>query len=134
MMLININNNKKSKMNLDESMVPAINIVFLLLIFFMIAGKIEKSSSDLLVPKSQNQTKYEKQKISININSSKEFFVNDEKLNTTLLEKLKSLKISNDSIITCLIHKDLPASTLDEILEVAQILGIKQLNIATKSI
>ena len=55
MMLININEKKKSKMNLDESMVPAINIVFLLLIFFMIVGKIERSNNDLLVPKSQNQ-------------------------------------------------------------------------------
>jgi len=43
---------EKSRQSLDDKLVPLINIVFLLLIFFMVAGRIEKShKDDIDVPK-----------------------------------------------------------------------------------
>ena len=45
----------RPKRQLDDSMVPAINIVFLLLIFFMIAGHIEARNADLQIPASSSE-------------------------------------------------------------------------------
>jgi len=43
---------EKSRQSLDDKLVPLINIVFLLLIFFMVAGRIEQShKDDIDVPK-----------------------------------------------------------------------------------
>lgn len=131
-MKLNINQNKQSTRKLDDSMIPAINIVFLLLIFFMIAGKIETRDSQLLIPKSTSDVKFEKKEVNIKVMPNGEYTVNGEKLQDTLIKKFESMLLKEDSIITCYIHNELPISKLDPVLEAIQALGIKQINIATQ--
>ena len=132
MNLINTDQYKKNKKNLDDSMIPAINIVFLLLIFFMIAGHIEKRDTQLLIPKSSSETKLSKQEVNIKVMPNGDYYINDSKIQNLLIEEFKLLALSKDSIITCHIHHELPVSKLDPILEALQIFGVKQINIATQ--
>ncbi len=131
MKLININQNKKSMKKLDDSMIPAINIVFLLLIFFMIAGKIESRDTQLLVPKSTSDEKFLKQEININIMPNGDYSINDAKVEDSLMKQFELLALNENSVITCHIHSELPISKLDDVLEAVQAFGVKQINIAT---
>ena len=131
MKLINTTQNKKSMKKLDDSMIPAINIVFLLLIFFMIAGKIENRDTQLLVPKSTSDAKFSKQEVNINIMPNGDYSINNTKVDDSLIKQFELLKLNENTIITCHIHNELPVSKLDEVLEAVQVFGIKQINIAT---
>ena len=130
-MLINTNKNKKNMKKLDDSMIPAINIVFLLLIFFMIAGKIESRDTQLLVPKSTSDVKFSKQEVDIKILPNGDYSINNKKVEDSLIKQFESLALNENTIITCHIHNELPVSKLDEVLEAVQAFGIKQINIAT---
>ena len=64
----------------DDSLLPLVNIIFLLLIFFMIAGVIEKRliKDDIELP-SADLTKFDNKEITkIFINKNSEYFINDE--------------------------------------------------------
>jgi biopolymer transport protein ExbD len=64
----------------DDSLLPLVNIIFLLLIFFMIAGVIEKRiiKDDIELP-SADLTKFDNKEITkIFINKNNEYFINDE--------------------------------------------------------
>ena len=130
MKLIDTKQNKNMK-KLDDSMIPAINIVFLLLIFFMIAGKIESRDTQLLVPKSSSDAKFSKQEVNINIMPNGDYSINNTKVEDSLINQFELLKLNENSIITCHIHNELPVSKLDSVLEAVQVFGIKQINIAT---
>ena len=131
MKLIDTKHNKKNTKKLDDSMIPAINIVFLLLIFFMIAGTIQSRDTQLLVPKSTSEVKFSKQEINLNISPNGEYSINDTKVEDTLIKQFELLALSENTIITCHIHNELPISKLDKVLEAVQAFGIKQINIAT---
>lgn len=119
--------------NLDDSMIPAINIVFLLLIFFMIAGHIEARNTDLLIPQSKSYSELEIKDILIEVSASGEYLINGKKFNTSLTQALADLNLSPESMITCKVHKTLPVTVLDPILNSVRTLGIRHLNIATES-
>ncbi len=132
MKLIDVKQHKKSLNRLDDSMIPAINIVFLLLIFFMIVGRIENRDTQLNIPKSISEVKHSKQEVDIKVMPNADYYLNDKKIETSLLEQFKLLSFSEKTTITCHIHHKLPISKLDVILESAQSFGIKQINIATQ--
>ena len=119
--------------NLDDSMIPAINIVFLLLIFFMIAGHIEARNTDLLIPQSKSSSELEIKDLLIEVTASGEYSINGEKVSIPLQQALADLNLSPESMITCKVHKTLPVTVLDPILNSVRTLGIKHLNIATES-
>ena len=64
----------------DDSLLPLVNIIFLLLIFFMIAGVIEKRiiKDDVELP-SADLNKFDNKEVTkIFINKNNEYFINDE--------------------------------------------------------
>lgn len=122
-----------SRNTLDESMIPAINIVFLLLIFFMIAGHIESRSDQLLIPSSSSEMDLAKQDVGINVMADGRYYLNNIAVEITDLPKqLNQLSLSAESKITFRIHKDLPASVMDPILNVIKELGVKKLLLVTE--
>ena len=64
----------------DDGLLPLVNIIFLLLIFFMIAGVIEKRiiKDDIELP-STDLNKFDNKEVTkIFINKNNEYFINDE--------------------------------------------------------
>ena len=86
----------------DDGLLPLVNIIFLLLIFFMIAGVIEKRiiKDDIELPAAELNRFENKEIIKIFINKSNIFFVNDEIKNVNeISDYLKSNKINEVVII-----------------------------------
>jgi len=115
-------------------MVPAINIVFLLLIFFMIAGRIEATSDQLIIPTSVSETALAHSEAEIKIAADGVIVLNTQTMHSAadLLAALGKLALNKQLLVTCHIHKELPAKALDPVLSAVRKLGIKKLNIATQ--
>jgi biopolymer transport protein ExbD len=106
----------------DDSLLPLVNIIFLLLIFFMIAGVIEKRiiKDDIELP-SADLTKFDNKEITkIFINKNNEYFINDElieigninqyikaiKKNEVVIVADKSLLINDINLLLIKLHEN----------------------------
>ena len=81
-----MNLGSRNKVSADFSMASMTDIVFLLLIFFMLTSTLVTTSAlDLVLPKSKAQT-VKRQDLTVTINRDLEFFVNDEPTTPDALE------------------------------------------------
>ena len=123
---------KPKQTNLDESLVPAINIVFLLLIFFMVAGQISKQYGNVELPTSQSDSALDLPLIEIRIEAADKIFLNGQLLQQDLLGALRELAFTPETPVICFVERSLPAEVLDAVLDGARTLGLKRLSIATE--
>ena len=106
----------------DDGLLPLVNIIFLLLIFFMIAGVIEKRivKDDIELPAAELNRFENKEITKIFINKSNIFFINDEitdiskisvylksnKINEVVIIADKSLYINEVNILLTKLHEN----------------------------
>ena len=106
----------------DDGLLPLVNIFFLLLIFFMIAGVIEKKivKDDIELPAAELNRFENKEITKIFINKSNIFFINDEiadinkistylksnKVNEVVIVADKSLYINDVNILLTKLHEN----------------------------
>nr|AAY89982.1 hypothetical protein glr1388 [uncultured bacterium BAC13K9BAC] len=106
----------------DDGLLPLVNIIFLLLIFFMIAGVIEKRivKDDIELPAAELNRFENKEITKIFVNKSNIFFVNDEitdinkisaylksnKINEVVIIADKSLYIKDVNILLTKLHEN----------------------------
>lgn len=89
----------RNKVNAEFNMSSMTDIVFLLLIFFMIASTtiVSTNALDLVLPKSSGSSN-EVKNVSVSINKDQEFFIDTQKFPESELEnKLKILLKGQDS-------------------------------------
>ena len=104
----------------DDGLLPLVNIIFLLLIFFMIVGVIEKSilKDNLDLPSVELDRFQNKEVTKIYYDKNKELFINDEKININDISTL--LKTSDAPNIVLIADKSLLVSDINEVLLVLQ--------------
>ena len=106
----------------DDGLLPLVNIIFLLLIFFMITGVIEKKivKDDIELPAAELNRFENKEITKIFINKSNIFFINDEiadinkisthlksnKVNEVVIVADKSLYINDVNILLTKLHEN----------------------------
>ena len=106
----------------DDGLLPLVNIIFLLLIFFMIAGVIEKRivKDDIELPAAELNRFENKEITKIFVNKSNIFFVNNEiadinkisaylksnKINEVVIIADKSLYINDVNILLTKLHEN----------------------------
>tara|TARA_E500000081_G_scaffold74783_1_gene76387 strand:+ start:279 stop:677 length:399 start_codon:yes stop_codon:yes gene_type:complete len=106
----------------DDGLLPLVNIIFLLLIFFMIAGVIEKKivKDDIELPAAELNRFENKEITKIFINKSNIFFINDEiadinkisaylksnKINEVVIIADKSLYVNDVNILLTKLHEN----------------------------
>ena len=106
----------------DDGLLPLVNIIFLLLIFFMIAGVIEKRivKDDIELPAADLDRFENKEITKIFINKSNIFFINDEitnineistylksnKINEVVIVADKSLYVNDVNILLTKLHEN----------------------------
>lgn len=121
----------------DTQMIPLINVVFLMLAFFMIAGQIQKSDNvQLDTPISLSDTERERVNTTVSIDMEERIFVNGVATTPNeLVEKIHSIRpneagISSQSI---LVRADarLPAQKTREILKILREAGLEKVALAT---
>jgi len=77
----------RNKINPNFNMSSMTDIVFLLLIFFMITSTLVTTSAlDILLPKASGKTE-NRQSVSVSITKNLRFFINNERVNESRLEQ-----------------------------------------------
>ncbi|MEL0172985.1 MAG: biopolymer transporter ExbD [Gammaproteobacteria bacterium] len=104
----------------DDGLLPLVNIIFLLLIFFMIVGVIEKSilKDNLDLPSVELDRFQNKEVIKIYYDKDKELFIDDKKINLNDISLL--LKTSDATNIVLIADKSLLVSDINKVLLVLQ--------------
>lgn len=124
----------KSKHNVEPmfSMSSMTDIIFLLLIFFMLTSSfITPSGLPVSLPTSKAST-VELQKVSVTITKDLDYYVNDKKVSKSMLEgELKSKLVGNQGVVVLHIDKSVPTEHLVNVAGIATALEAK-VSIATK--
>ena len=104
----------------DDGLLPLVNIIFLLLIFFMIVGVIEKSilKDNLDLPSVEFDRFQNKEIIKIYYDKDKELFIDDKKINLNDISTL--LKTPDAANIVLIADKSLLVSDINKVLLVLQ--------------
>ena len=95
----------RNKVSAEFNMSSMTDIVFLLLIFFMIASTtiVSNNALDLVLPKSSGKSD-EVKNVSVSVNNKLEYFIDKDKFaENTLEEKLKTM-LANQADPTILLH------------------------------
>ena len=117
--------------SLDDSMIPAINIVFLLLIFFMVAGQIKAPQEELTVPTSSSESELASLDAVLEIDAQGKLTLNHQPI-TSIRQLGASKESAKISSLTLRVHKTLNAEVLDPILRRIRELGLKQVQLETE--
>jgi biopolymer transport protein ExbD len=124
----------KSKHNVEPmfSMASMTDIIFLLLIFFMLTSSfITPSGLPVNLPTSKAST-VELQKVSVTVTKDLQYYVNDKKVSKSMLEaELKSKLKGNDGVVVLHIDESVPTQHLVNVAGIATALEAK-VSIATK--
>ena len=96
----------RNKVSANFNMSSMTDIVFLLLIFFMLTSTlVSPNALKLLLPKSEAKT-LEKQTISISITKDIEFYINEKPVKENTIEQELKLIIDNEIEPAIILHTD----------------------------
>ena len=96
----------RNKVSPDFNMSSMTDIVFLLLIFFMLTSTlVSPNALKLLLPNSKAKT-LEKQTVSVSITKEIDFFVNEKKVSENNLEQELKLLLENKQEAAIILHTD----------------------------
>ncbi|WP_417821995.1 ExbD/TolR family protein [Terasakiella sp.] len=126
---------KKQKRGGEEHILPLINVVFLLLIFFMIAGKLTTSDPFKIDPaKSMSETHVEQKTALIHLGEGKKIaFQNEEMDQTTLLRKLTGyMQDHPDSKVRLKVDGAYPAGEVLQFLSTLRESGVEKVALLTR--
>ncbi|MBV1789623.1 biopolymer transporter ExbD [Marinobacterium sp. D7] len=129
----------KSRDNGDDNVIPLINIVFLMLIFFMVAGQVSKS--DVVKtepPKSINENRLsELESIDIIVTSEGETYIGDDlvkngNISTSIKDKLKAYTDMDSVSVRLKVDADLPVAELRSLLRQVRDAGLVRVSLITR--
>lgn len=111
----------RNKVSAEFSMSSMTDIVFLLLIFFMLTSTLVTTSAlDLVLPKSKAQT-VKRQDLSVTINAAGEFFVNDQAVAEPDLERLLLREAAgvDEAVVILKADESVPTGTTVKVMDMA---------------
>lgn len=133
---MNIRSQKKEELNVDVT--PLIDVVFLLLIFFMVSTTFERQSQiDVTLPKASiNEPVKEDRTIEVTVNSEGIYFVNGQRVINTQLATLKQamLKVANgrqNPPVIINADKSAQVQSMVTVMDAARQLGFVHISFAT---
>ena len=112
---------RKNKVSASFSMSSMTDIVFLLLIFFMLTSTLVTTNAlDLVLPNSNAQT-VKKQRISVSINDRFEYFIDKESVELKYLEALLMEKMvgQDEQVAVLRVDKTVPMEHAVEVMDIA---------------
>lgn len=115
----------------QDRMLPLINIVFLLLIFFMIAGRLStKAPFDVEPPNSQSEAQLEEQQVTIYVGAEGEIAMNGDVVDReTLLTRLTSAP--PDGVIRVMADNRVDTPRVVDVLQLLQRAQIPKVQLLT---
>lgn len=128
-----MNLKSRNKVSAEFSMSSLTDIIFLLLIFFMLTSTlVSPNALKLLLPKSNTQT-LAKQTVSVSITEDLEYYVNRQKVPLENIKTTLQKNLGNETDPTVVLNaaKSVPIENVVEIMNIANELGVKMV-LATK--
>ena len=118
--------NPRSSRNSDLNLIPLINVVFLLLIFFLIAGQLANTQDqDIRLPTSVSNKPIEQQRITLSLDTRNQLSLNGEQLSFETLGVALQAALSDDpQPISLRVDRDVTAISLDRLLDTLRRQGI----------
>ncbi len=129
--------NRSKRMTREISMIPLINLVFLLLIFFLVAGTIEKFDIIAVdIPVADNGKVLDEGHIVIVLGQYNEILVNDELIGAKNLQATitQLLRDNPRKVISLKADSRIEASKLVAVMDVLRLAGGSNLSIITQSL
>ena len=111
----------KNKVSAAFSMSSMTDIVFLLLIFFMLTSTLVTTNAlDLVLPNSTAQT-VKKQRVSVSINENFEYFIDKEAVELKYVEAhlIDKLAGQDEQVIVLRVDKSVPIEYAVEVMDIA---------------
>lgn len=118
----------------DDSLIPLINIVFLLLIFFMVAGQIaQQQDPDISPPSSASRLALEPTKVELAMNSAGALTLDGQAVDAaTLAQRITSLAAEETDIrVSLRADRDATATDLDGVFTQLRDLGVSTITLHT---
>ncbi len=128
------NNNTNS----DDNLVPLINVVFLMLIFFMVAGQIRATDAvTISPPDSMSEMQQEESPAKVLVSTQQGVFLNGEMIEVVslshALEQLyRQSEAKDDFMVQVSADADLPVSRLQAIFKQIESAGLTRVFLVTK--
>ena len=111
----------KNKVSAAFSMSSMTDIVFLLLIFFMLTSTLVTTNAlDLVLPNSTAQT-VKKQRVSVSINENFEYFIDKEAVELKYVEAqlIDKLASQDEQVVVLRVDKSVPIEYAVEVMDIA---------------
>jgi biopolymer transport protein ExbD len=118
------------------SMVSLIDIVFTIILFFLVAGHLEKFSIiDIDLPHADSGQRLEEGPIVVSLGKYGEVIINDELFEGSTIDAVlkKEFSVNPERVITIKADKNLEANKLVDFLEKVRTAGGKNLSLVTDS-
>jgi len=129
---------RRAREELELNLTPLIDVVFLLLIFFMVSTTFQKESAiSLQLPKSsEDPVEVPAEQLEVVVNAAGKFFINDTELVNTDIETLRQALFDltsgqRDIPITIRADAQTPHQAVVTAMDAAAQLGLSRMSIAT---
>lgn len=122
---------RSKKTSLSFDMAPLVDIVFQLLIFFMLSSSFLNPSLKLNLPKAVEHDQREPERLIVSLDKEGSIFVNTLKTNKEDLKAALEVKLKNDNKKSVHVRgdKDMPYKYFVEVMDIARQAGARQINI-----
>jgi biopolymer transport protein ExbD len=130
--MIKIQNLKREPFRLD--LIPMINIVFLLLIFFLLTSTAIKQSKEVNLPEAQSSQQIEKQNVIISILSNGSIALGKENIKfESLLSELSKILIGKkEKLVEIQADKNIEFKLFGKVIDIAKQAGAVDFILATE--
>lgn len=115
-----------------DDLLPLINIVFLLLIFFMVAGQVQSTDPSMIEPFAEASGERPAGRLRIDLRADGTVLVDDARVQQTLADSLRQRTLDPALPVDVHVHRDLPASALDPVIELMRRRAVSQLHIVIR--
>ncbi len=125
--------NRKNKVSTEFNMASMTDLVFLLLIFFMLTSNfVTPSGMPVNLPTTNKETPMQTVKTTVTITSDLRYFVNNKETSVDAIEyDLKTLMKGDENVIVLHVDKTVPTEYFVKVASIANSLGAK-VSLATK--
>jgi biopolymer transport protein ExbD len=125
--------NRKNKISTEFNMASMTDLVFLLLIFFMLTSNfVTPSGMPVNLPTTNKETPMQTVKTTVTITEDLRYFVNNRESSVNAVEyDLKTLMKGDENVIVLHVDKSVPTEHFVKVASIANALGAK-VSLATK--
>ncbi len=130
----------KKAQSRDDNLIPLINVVFLMLIFFMVAGQIQRSDAQTVQPpESLSNTRQAEGGITVIVTADGALYLDNQNVDETglasgLMAAFSQAEKPEAFVVLVKVDADLPVDVLQTVLRQIKATGLMRVSLATRQV